>query len=259
MERIDVTHKLINFIIMGGKNKKAKIQPSSFTNSVAKVTEIESEGEEDNYFYSVDSSLKKWYPIPAVQEDAVESIQEVLDDEDFYCYLSGCVLGLEQNSTLSWKAKTPVSFLNLKGKGINALRSVSPLNYPNTMITVAVDAIMLAWYRRHAGIEMRPSSTQFIEKTSVDAFINKKISSRRLSSTEDVVDMCRSLLNRCVSQQFENLLIADKYAMDTAHEISVAYALPRNNMVTYNPPSVRSKESTPAQTFTVRNMNCEVK
>jgi hypothetical protein len=258
MERIDVTHKLINLIIMG-KQRKTKSQPSSLKNSVAKVTEIQSEGEEENYYYSVDSNVKKWYPIPGVQEDAVDSIQGVLDDEDFYCYLSGCVLGLEQNSTLSWKAKTPVSFLNLKGKGINALRSIGPLNYPNTMVTVAVDAIMLGWYRRHAGIEMRPASTQFLSKQSVDGYLARKIDSRRLSSFEQVVDLCRSLVNRCVSQQFENLLISDKFARDTAHEISVAYALPRNSMVTYHPPSVRSKDSMPAQTFTVRNMICEVK
>ena len=192
----------------------------------ATFEEISNSSSEDEGMEAIDPKRKLFTPLSINQEEALVDCKGVLDDEVFFEFISSFLMNCEVDEKYTWKAKNVNGFFKLSGKGVNVLKAVGPINFPNCLITVACDSIMLAWYRKSTGVELRAISTQLVDPGVVNDYLNRMARKKRLETYEECIDLCRSLLNRAVSPALKDLKRADKFALDVSHEMSLAYKVP---------------------------------
>ena len=215
--------------------------------SKATFEEISTSSSEEEDLETIDPKKMQFTPFSTDQQEALVDCKGVLDDEVFFEFISSFLMNCEVDEKYTWKAKNVNGFFKLSGKGVNVLKAVGPVNFPNALITVACDSIMLAWYRKCTGVELRPMSTQLLEQVVGNDYLNRMARKKRLETYEECIDLCRSLLNRTVSPALRDLKKADKFAVDVSHEISLAYKVPMARLI--QPRLVETE---------VSNMRCNV-
>ena len=199
--------------------------------SKATFEEISTSSSEEEDLETINPKKMQFTPFSTNQQEALVDCKGVLDDEVFFEFISSFLMNCEVDEKYAWKAKNVNGFFKLSGKGVNVLKAVGPVNFPNALITVACDSIMLAWYRKCTGVELRPMSTQLLEQVVGNDYLNRMARKKRLETYEECIDLCRSLLNRTVSPALRDLKKADKFAVDVSHEISLAYKVPMARLI----------------------------